>query len=247
MEDLSLALSQQIESTFRIVEVKINYTKEECEAGIELSPPESIYAVISYFDDLKLDIVFATAGIHVNGKSQKPHLHWHLIVRSLPTGTFQTENSKHRKRWLAKEGNEDFSFEGVTFRFPKKMEDPVWQVLSYPYKEGLVCDHKPLQIIPKEFQKFLIDYAQEVYQVSLGLRARNDASEARRQKALNDLGKLCDDNKHMFTTYREMVKWLEINYLKMLPLEEKPTLANYKVNCQKIGNKLGIFDYCDYM
>lgn len=245
MEDLPMALSESIESTFRIIEVKINYTKQECEEGFELKPPEAIYSVLAYFQDLKLDIVFATAGIHVNGKSQKPHLHWHLIVRDLPSGTFQTENSKHRHRWLAKEGNECYSFEGVTFRFPKKKEDPVWQVLAYPYKEGLICDHKPLQIISKEFQNFLIDYGQQLYQVSLGLRARQDACELRKQKALLDLGKLCEDNKDEFSTYREMVIWLEENYISKLSLEEKPDIRNYQKNCQKIANYLGKLKYCD--
>lgn len=245
MEDLPMALSESIESTFRIIEVKINYSKQECEEGFGLKPPDEIYSVLAYFQDLKIDIVFATAGIHVNGKSKRPHLHWHLIVRDLPSGTFQTENSKHRKRWLAKEGNEEYSFDEVTFRFPKKKEDPVWQVLAYPYKEGLVCDHKPLQIIKKEFQSFLIAYGQDLYQVSLGLRARQDAADERRRAARDEMEEFAKAHRDRFSNWKEFKEFMEDNYLAKL--EVIPCFTQYKVNLQIVGRRLGIFRYCDYI
>jgi len=169
-------------------------------------------------------------------------VHYHLIVKSLPSGTFQSNNSQHRKRWLAKEGNETFSFENVSIRFPKK-EDPVWQVLSYPFKEGYMM--KKGTKIPKKFLDFLIEYGKNLYQVSLGNRARNEACDERKKQALLILAKLCEEHKSEFKDYREMVIWLDTNYIDTLSLEERPDPRNYKTNCQKIASYLGKLKYSD--
>lgn len=243
--DVSLAeeLSKTILEEYRCISVKINYKKDEYEEAPG-EPPDEFYSVTSYFNDCKLDIVYSTLGLHLNGENKKPHVHYHLIVKELPTGTFQSNNSQHRKRWLAKDGKGDYSFENVSIRFPKK-EDPVWQHLAYPLKEGLPL--KKGEKLPNKYKKFLMEYAVTLYQVSLGNRARQEACDERKKVALISLAKLCEENKSEFKDYRQMVIWLDKNYIETLPLEEYPDPRNYKINCQKIAVNLGKLKYSDIL
>lgn len=245
MEDIPKKLSDSIFEDYRIISVKINYAKGEYDEDDKESPPDEFHSVKAYFNSHNLEVVYSSMGLHLNGENKKPHVHYHLIVKSLPTGTFQSNNSLHRSRWLAKEGNEVHSFENVSIRFPRKKEDPVWQVLSYPFKEGYAI--KKGTVIPQEYLSFLIDYGKNLYQVSLGDRARNDASDERKKQSLLLLGTLCKENTSHFKNWREMVEWLEDNYLSTLSLEEKPDFPTYVKNCQKVGNHLGMFRYCDRM
>lgn len=240
--DIPTTLSESIKDEYRCISVKINYGVGEYDENNKETPPDEFHSVKSYFIDNKLDIIYSSLGLHLNGENKKPHSHWHLIVRELPTGTFQSNSSQHRKRWLAKEGNETHSFENVSIRFPKQ-QDPVWQILAYPFKEGHVQPTGNARLKP--YLGFLVEYAINLYQVSLGNRARAEACDERKKVALQSLGKLCSDNQSSFTNYREMVIWLDINYIDLLPLEEKPDPRNYKANCQKVCVQLGKLKYSD--
>lgn len=242
MEDIPTELSDNIKEEYRCISVKINYREGEYDAENK-DEPDEFHVVQSYFIDCKLEIIYSTMGLHLNGENKKPHIHYHLIVKELPTGTFQSNSSQHRKRWLAKEGNENCSFENTSIRFPKK-ENPVWQHLAYPLKEGNILK-KGLKNLSKKQLEFLSEYGKNLYQVSLGNRARQDACEERKKVALNTLAKLLEEHKSEFTDYRTMVLWLDINYIDTLPLEEKPDPRNYKTNCQKIAIHLGILKYSD--
>lgn len=241
--DIPAQLSETIKEEYRCISVKINYDKDEYDASNN-KPPNGYYSVEAYFRDYKLDIVYSALGLHLNGENKKPHVHYHLIVKELPSGTFISNNSQHRKRWNSKEGNEIYSFDNVSIRFPKK-ENPVWCLLSYPFKEGL-----PIKVgtkIPQLYYKFLLEYGKNLYQVSLGNRARNEACDERKKVALLSLAKLCEDHKSEFADYRQMVIWLDTNYIDTLPLEEKPDPRNYKTNCQKIAIHLGKLKYSDIL
>ena len=244
MEDIPQQLTDSIFEEYRVISVKLNYKKDEYDAET-MSVPDEFNSVVAYLRDSKLDIVYSTAGLHLNGENKNPHVHYHLIVKSLPAGTFQSNSSLHRKRWLSKEGNECHSLDDVSIRFPKK-EDPVWQALSYPFKEGYVMKIGNKNI-SQNVLDFLVTYGKNLYQVSLGNRARGDASEERKKQALLSLAKICEEHKSEFSTYKEMCIWLEDNYLSTLSLEEKPDFSNYNKNCQKIGNHLKLFRYCDRM
>jgi len=243
MEDIPLQLSESIKEEYRCISVKINYKDGEYDEENKEQPPDDFHSVSSYFSDCKLEIIYSTMGLHLNGENKKPHIHYHLIVKELPSGTFQSNNSQHRKRWLAKEGNEVFGFENTSIRFPKK-ENPVWQHLAYPFKEGYIQKRGVKNLNTKQIE-FLKDYAINLYQVSLGNRARQEACEERKKVALNTLAKLCEEHKSEFTDYRTMIIWLDTNYIDGLPLDEKPDPRNYKTNCQKIAIHLGILKYSD--
>jgi len=242
-DPLADQLSESILDEYRCISVKINYAKDEFVAD-NIQPPEELYSVQMYLKDSGVETVYSTCGLHLNGENKKPHIHYHIIAKSLPTGTFQSNNSQHRKRWLAKEGNEINSFDNTSIRFPKK-ENPVWCHLAYPYKENhpLIRGEKEI----KKYKQFLIGYAVNLYQISLGNRAKQEACDERKKVALLSLAKLLEDNKSEFTTYREMVIWLDNNYISKLTLEEYPDPKNYKTNCQKIAVYLGKLKYSDIL
>lgn len=240
--DFPTELSDSIKPEYKCISVKINYAKDEYDPENKEEPPDEFHCVKSYFIDCKLDIVYSSMGLHLNGENKQPHVHYHLIVKELPSGTFQSNNSQHRKRWLAKEDNQQASFENVSIRFPKQ-QDPVWQVLAYPFKEGHIIPKGNKNI--KKYTEFLTEYAKNLYQVSLGNRARTEACDERKKVSLLSLAKLCEDNKSEFADYRQMVIWLDTNYIDTLPLEEKPDPRNYKTNCQKICVHLGKLKYSD--
>jgi len=247
MEDIPSFLSASILPEYEIILVKCNYAVEEYEDGMS-EPPDNLGAAVSYIRDNKIDIVYSSAGIHLNGEHKKPHCHWHMIVKSLPTGSFRSNQSLHRKRWLAKEGNEHFSFDNVSFSFPKKLE-PVWQTLAYPYKEGIECKssaYPELKVgMTKPIKNFLMEYGSNIYQVALGKNAKQDAYENRKKVALIEMLNFCKENRDRFKTFREMLELLEDDYLAKMSPEQKPKFNNYKENCYVVGNTLGIFRYCD--
>jgi len=147
---------------------------------------------LMYLKDSGVETVFSSCGLHINGENKRPHVHYHVICKSLPTGTFQSNNSQHRKRWLAKEGNEVSSFENTSIRFPKK-ENPVWCHLAYPYKENkpIIAGEKNI----KKYKQFLIGYAVNLYEISLGNRAKQEACDERKKTALVSLAKLLESTK----------------------------------------------------
>lgn len=243
-DPLADQLSKTILDEYRCISIKINFAPGEYDASSNSNIPEELYSVQGYLRDSGVDIIYSSCGLHLNGENKRPHIHYHIIAKSLPTGTFQSNNSQHRKRWLAKEGNEYSTFEHTSIRFPKK-ENPVWCHLAYPYKENLPIKRGEKNIA--KYRQFLIGYAVNLYQISLGNRAKQDASDERKKVALLSLAKLLEDNKSEFTNYREMVIWLDTNYISKLSLEEMPDPKNYKTNCQKICVYLGKLKYSDIL
>lgn len=245
MASIPQELSDSILEEYTIISVKINYAPDEYIEDSNDEPPEQFGSVTAYFKDLKLNIIYSACGLHLNGKSKRPHIHYVCVVKDCPAGTFRSAQSTHRNRWLLKSDNElYYTMSDVSISFPKK-ENPVWQCLSYPFKEGYPIK-KGLKM-SQEYYDFLLPYGKNLYQVSLGNRQRNDAHEERKKEQLLDLGKLCLDNRGQFNDFRSMTVWLEDAYIKKLPLEKKPSFVNYKANCQKVGNELGLFRYCDNM
>jgi len=249
--------SSTIESQFKIISVKCNYRKDEYENEFEscggdlskIEPPEDLLSVSEYFRSNKVEIVYSTLGLHLNGENKKPHIHWCVIAKGTPSGTFITQNSLHRKRWVATDENNIFTMHETSIKFGKH-ENPVWQCLAYPLKEGLYFINskrcKTYQKIPTvQMFNFLLEFGTNLYQVALGQAARNDACELRKQKALENLFNLCRINDSQFITYKEMLIWLDDNYLATLTYKDLPDFNHYKNNCIKVACALKIIKYSD--
>lgn len=247
IESLETHIAQELSSlildSYRCISVKINYNHGEFDpSNVEM--PDEWHCVKYYFKDVGLDIVYSTCGVHLKGDAGRPHIHYHLIVKAYPSQkTFVSNQSEFRRRWRDKESNEGFSFPNTSIRFPDK-ENPVWQHLSYPLKEGIPIK-KGIKGINLEQYNFLKSYGMTRYQVSLGDRARNDASVQRKKVTRDSLFKVCHDGAINFNTYREMTAWLDINYINKLEFDEYPDPKNYKTNCQQIAVKLGKLKYSE--
>lgn len=200
-----------------------------------------------YLRDCGVEVLATAAGIHRNGKSQKTHIHYHIIAESF----YPPSNpSQHRARWCKK--NEE-SFTNFSFSY-KDLDKtlPKYSILSYTLKESTpvkgdrkksyTMDGKPMI---DEMYNFLLDTGAAIYQKELGLAMRLEKCEERKQLALSALFQLCNSNKSNFNSFKSMMLWLDDNYIQGLELTEMPDPKNYKTNCQKIAVKLGFLKYSD--
>lgn len=242
-------LTDRIDESCSVLLYKINLTQVEIDeyatGKATWTTFESLIMLKGYLHDAGVTIVYASCGVHYKGENQRPHIHYHLIIRNKPSGIFISANSTHRNRWFAKADAQDryghtSGWTNITVKMPKKL-NPVWSTLAYPFKEGHAVRSACL-MNDKEFD-FLMAYGKNLYEVSCGNRARQDACDDRKKVALNNLAKLCRDNKDKFSTYAEMIYWLDDNFIDLLPIDEKPDLRQYTSNCQKIGNELKLFKY----
>lgn len=201
----------------------------------------SCFTAKRYLESCGVNIIATTAGLHKNGKNQKPHIHYHLICDKFIA---PSNPSQHRKRWASK--NDEY-FEGFSFKYqPIKTDRQRFEILAYPYKEGLVCKDNKLhyfngELMKPDMIKFLRDYGKTIYDLSHALRVRQDLCQERKQNALLELYDLVKDKQ--FTSFQEMMIWLDENFICELSLEEYPDPRNYKINCQKIAIKKGILKY----
>lgn len=240
--DLGKELSELILDTDRPLLVKYNYPEGAFDIEDKLAMPDAFYCIHNFLRDSGVKIKFSTCGLHLEGENGRPHLHYHMICSELPSGTFQSNQSLHRKRWLAKADNSNETLDGVSISMPKKT-DPAWQTLAYPWKEGNVIKDKSVNKGLNKYAKFLYEYATNLYQQKLAQNARNDACVERKKNKLLNLGKLCEDNKNEFNSYSGMLKWLDKNYIAELPLEEKPCYNKYKTDTFSIAVHLGYASY----
>ena len=203
---------------------------------------------------LNADIKFCSAGVHLEGKNKIPHYHLHIITdRSVK----KPQNpSDHRKRFIAKMhklGDEEYSMGDVSMKWASvDTQAPKYNILAYPLKEGrevrneegklkrqyYIDMYKPMT---NEMLKFLKDIGKAIYEHNKALHFRNDLCEERKKHKLMELYDLV---KHQhFDNYKDMLIWLEDNYIGKLELDKLPDFRNYKSNCEKVAVKLGILKY----
>lgn len=242
MPDYAKELSESIFPEDKPLLVKYNFQEGEFDEEDPTALPEVFISINDFLRDSGVKIKFSTAGVHLQGENKKPHIHYHMICSEIPSGTFQSNQSLHRKRWLAKADNSHHSLDGVSISMPRKT-DPAWQTLAYPWKEGIVIKKKKVNCGLNKYAKFLHDYATELYQQKLAQGARNDACKERKKNKLINLGKLCEENSKQFNSYSGMLVWLDKNYIAELPLEEMPCYNKYKTDTFSIAVHLGYASY----
>ena len=249
-----ISISQQFEQAIpddaMVINVKLNFDITEDSPLEEKWRELPAFDVQKYIEDLGCKILFSSAGYHLNGERKQPHLHYNFITTSFK---IPSNPSQHRNRWFNKTdlGNPDFL--KCSFKFHQHIDTktPKYSVLSYPLKEGLyvkdkfyVFDMKPMT---KEKKTFLIETGKAIYEKELGLKLRQDKCEERKKIALNDLYKLCSDHKEEFSNFKQMICWLDNNYIDKLTIDDYPDPKNYKTNCQKIAVSLGKLKYSDIL
>lgn len=248
------SIAQQFEEAIpddsMVINVKLNFEITDDDSLDTIHTEMPLYDIKQYIQDLGCKILFSSAGYHLNGERKQPHLHYNFITTQFKV---PSNPSQHRQRWFNKtEALPDFLKCSFKFHMSIDKKNPKYSVLSYPLKEGLIVkdnrnfifDTKPMTKTQKEF---LILVGKAIYEKELGLKLRQDKCEERKKVTLNDLYKLCFDNKNEFVDFRQMVIWLDTNYISKLTIEEYPDPKNYKVNCQKIAVHLGKLKYSDIL
>jgi len=195
-------------------------------------------------------ILFSSAGLHLNGKAAKPHIHYCFIIDRVLCKMPPANPSDHRKRFCTKEGMEPFP-KGVTVQFKKIEPDkPKYSCLSYPLKEGLGLPDTPRlyfafgEPMKKEVFKFLKEYGKGIYDVEVANNLRRDKCDERKKNALMAMHEYCVAGRSEFDDLRSMRKYLDA-YIQKLELTEKPKFSNYLANCHAIASDLGILKYSD--
>lgn len=245
-ENLSISemMEQFIPDDATCISVKINIPDYD-PSDNEFIPP-NFADVVKYLKDSGVEILACSSGIHLNGRHEIPHIHYHFIANHY---TAPTNASLHRKRWVGKKENKDIcSLEDVSIRYQSlKKNEPRFQFLAYPLKEGIkvlrrcyIYDGKKMS---NEMLDFLLSVGQTIYQTACALRLRQNKCQERKQLALKELFDLCKTK--TFSNFREMMLWLDKNYIDTLDLDDLPDPKNYKTNCQKVAVKLGILKYSD--
>lgn len=225
------------------ISVKVNVPDLEAQEALNHYPAYG--SVCRYLKDCGVDIIATSSGIHLNGKRQVPHIHYHFIVNHYNE---PTNPSQHRKRWLARLGNETESFSDASFKYQSlDPQYPKYQFLAYPLKEGKLLKRRNYSFMGKdmttEMINFLKSVGETIYNTALALRQRQDKCTERKQLALKELFNLCKIQS--FSSYKQMMNWLDTNYIDTLELEEMPDPKNYKTNCQKVAAKLKLLKYSE--
>ena len=194
-------------------------------------------------------IKFSTAGLHVKGKNNVPHIHYHLVVEKCQ----KPQNpSDHRKRYIKKrlKDTENWTLGDISMKWHEKpfKDKPKYHVLSYPFKENTHIEEwaKNWQIdrgtpMKKSKISFLKEVGKTLYQNALAQNHRNDLCDERKKNKLLEIYDLVKNQE--FCNFKEMLVWLDENYIAKLPLEQMPDFRNYKANCEKVATKIGILKY----
>lgn len=252
----ALEMEKLIPDDAMVINIKYNIPDLDAEETLHQKVLDNFYidTITEYLIDIPdLNIMFSSIGIHVNGKAQKPHVHYNLIVKKFDMKKVKSNSSQHRKRWADKHGHDyDEIFNDVSFKFHESLDTkkPKYFTLAYPLKEGIdlweydtASYRYNFRPMTKPQFNFLKSVGCGIYNEQVGLHLRQDKCEARKKIALTDLYELCSKNKQEFNTYREMLNWLDVNYISTLEIYDYPDPKNYKTNIQKIAVALKLLTY----
>lgn len=262
-ETQNLSLIEKFEkelSAFPYASISVKYNLQNYDASSSMEHILQEFPLDTcnqYFRDSGVELKYSSMGLHLQGEKKRPHIHYHCIVLISPKDYRSITNnaSQHRKRWITKlqKSEEDFeeSFSDLTFQFKQELESgkPKYSTLAYPLKEGNYFYNQKFGFknISKPLFEILLELGTTIYNKELGLHIRQEKCEERKKNALIELQAICEAGKEHFKSLREMVIWLDHNYIDTLSISDYPDPKNYKTNCQKIAVHLKIARYSDFM
>lgn len=234
--------------------VKIDYQDYTAEDFVpEFWDRDVLVDSVSMFAHDHFNVLAKGAGLHLKGKSEKPHVHYVFICAPCK---IPSNFSVIKTRWLAKEENSEYSLgkqRQITFQCDEMTEeDTKVNVLSYVLKEGLAVPETWRWYRPKVDPKMptvlfeaIKEAGQIIYESQLALRLRQDKCEERKKNTLQEIYNIAVEGhkKIEFSNVRQLAEYLEFNYIQKLDLTHKPTRKNYQEYVYQVANTLGFYSY----
>lgn len=257
--------------TFVTVKLSLDFLTHDYD-GVEQSPEEQhAYwqieidyhwkSIVKYLTDYGLDIVASSVGIHTQGKNEKPHAHFHYLVKIIggsakKNGVKPSNPSGDRKRWSQK--NHELGFvdinTNVEFKYQDLNERKNYHadMLSYPLKEGQPALNRSYytynnMIMLDEMYNALLEHGKALFAAAQAEKSRKEKLAEGSYSVMTDILTIAQMalSREEFDTYEGMRRYLDDRYIKKLPLNQYPRPNDYKVHCQKIGVYLGLLRYSD--
>lgn len=204
-------------------------------------------------------IIMSSAGLHEEGKSEIPHIHYHVVATSI-NATFKSNRSKHTSAYCMKYNIElpimSVKQKLVNYTNSEYNEKPnaKYEFVAYPYKEHKKVEHKYCNYFPMlskdeqiRFEEFLATYANDLHEAKIRKDLSNEASKERKKNAYIELLELAESyhNATKFKSLYELQQFFDLMYLKKLEKTEYPNMRNFSDNVKTIAIALGIEKFYD--
>lgn len=234
-ENFVQQLEELIPDDATCISVKINIPSYDPSDNNWVPPNYS--DIKKYLIDSGVEILASSTGIHLQGRKEIPHIHYHFIAEHYVA---PQNPSDHRKRWLRKKDNQECRLpSGLSIKYNSlEANMPKYQFLSYPLKEGRRDIPRRYytfngELMSEHMINFLARVGNEIYQSQIALRLRQEKHQERRELAYTEL---LDMVEHLdFKSFRDLCVWFDENYLFKLDRESIPDPRNYKKNVIRIG------------
>jgi len=215
---------------------RAKFTVLSAKANIEsweddMTVPQSLYVLREYFTSIG-DIQLSSLGVHLQGKSQVPHWHYHVVVlsSSIPK-TLLSNPSVHRKAWRNKTGK-DFGEASIRVQ-QMSLTDPVINIMSYPLKERLTfVDGREFLTVSNDgisdaFYQLILDYGNKLFQEASLMSERRERHEKKSLTLRQEILDLVEEHKPK--TMDEVFELIEDVYLPTKTIDNIPIMHNLDI------------------
>lgn len=198
----------------------------------------------------KCRMIASVAGVHLQGRCQKRHIHYNFIMTNFKT---PTNNSKTKKVYMTDAGLDDFCDRGykTSFKFEKlNLDKPKYMHLCYPLKEGNVVENAKGRDVnmlegvrmKKEVIEFLKGVGNTIYEQEKALKERREKYETKIKN--NRLDLLEFGRSRHFGNMAEFVRAVNDQFIKNMGFSDRPNSRNLAEDVKQVGYELGLCDLC---
>lgn len=194
----------------------------------------------------KYSFLHSTSGLHVDGKSEKPHLHINCILADAPIPEkFKRDN---RSKKFAKD--KGIPFPKCSIKFETTVEGENWHYLAYPLKEDKIVCRNQFKNLDDSDVEFLLVFARNLWEQTVAQRAYDEKAKLKVKTQLNNLLELCENNRDKFKNLKSMMKWYFTHLKKLrndgtIEINDLPNPVKIYSELEKVAFWIGIWDMED--
>lgn len=211
-----------------------------------------------YLEWYGYDIVASAVGRHIDGKNKKPHSHIHYIAKvevgKLKGAIHRNDAARNRKLYFEKHSKKSNPICEVKYQDIEQNGHTVHgSMLSYPFKEGSPHPNRNFQMYDKKpmtnvMYDSCLEYGKSLWQAAKAERDRKERAQEGSRSVRMDILAVAQKgvNKGIVSSYRELLNYLDDEYIGKLDFNDYPRPNDYKIHCQQIAVKLRIAKYSDF-